>query len=131
MLYQEDAGKWTATPLSEPLRRDLDAASGGDVIVEAIPDAGCCGWVNKSNDQTLLLDHGKRLAIFDERAAYDNPDYDVSFYTSNAWLSPELGSVVMTIVGTAAPNRPIQLADEGQANPEESQRVRKALAELP
>jgi hypothetical protein len=28
-------------------------------------------------------------------------------------------------------NRPIQLAEQGQANPEESQRIRKALAELP
>ena len=32
---------------------------------------------------------------------------------------------------TAKPNTPIQLADEGQANPEESQRIRKALVDLP
>ena len=130
-VYKQEAGGWAATPLGSPLQRILDAASGGDGIVEAIPDAGCCGWFNRSNDQTLLVDHGNTLTIFDERAAYNNPDYDVSFYTSNARLSPELGSVAMTIVATAAPNRPIQLADEGQANPEESQRIRKTLAELP
>ena len=37
----------------------------------------------------------------------------------------------MTIVATAQANKPIQLAQEGQANPEESQHIRKALADLP
>ena len=78
-----------------------------------------------------MLSDGKKLTVFDERATYQNPDYDVSFYTSNARLSPELGYVAMTIVSTAQLNKPIQLAEDGQANPEESQRIRKALAELP
>ncbi len=130
-LYQEQAGKWTATPLDKLLERELDAASGGDWIVEAIPDAGCCGWSNESNDQTLVLGQGKTRVVFDEQATYKNPDYDVSFYTSNARLSPDLGSVAMTIVATAEPNKPIQLSEQGQANPEESEHIRKALAELP
>lgn len=129
--YQEEGGKWTPTLLGEPLRRVLDAASGGDVIVEAIPDAGCCGWVNQSNDQTLVRVSGKTRTAFDELATYTNPDYDVSFYTSNARLSPELGYVAMTIGATAEANKPIQLAEQGQANPEESKQIRKALAELP
>jgi hypothetical protein len=37
----------------------------------------------------------------------------------------------MTIVSTAEANKPIQLADQGDANPEELQRIRKALTELP
>ena len=37
----------------------------------------------------------------------------------------------MTIVSTGDVNKPIQLADQGQANPEESLRIRKALTELP
>ena len=61
------------------------------MIVEAIPDTGCCGWSNQSNDQTLVLSDGKKITVFDEQATYKNPDYDVSFYTSNARLSPELG----------------------------------------
>jgi hypothetical protein len=129
--YQEQDGKWTANALPEPLLRVLDAAPGGDMIVEAIPDSGCCGWSNESNDQTLVLSSGKKRTVFDERAQYQNPDYDVSFYTSNARLSPELGRVAMTIVSTAEANKPIQLADQGQANPEESLRIRKALTELP
>jgi hypothetical protein len=129
--YQEQTGKWTADPLAEPLQRVLDAASGGSTIVEAIPDTGCCGWSNQSNDQTLVLSSGKKRAVFDEQATYKNPDYDVSFYTSTARLSPELGYVAMTIVSTAQLNKPFQLSEEGDANPEESQRIRKGLAELP
>lgn len=130
-LYREEAGKWTATPLDKPLQRELDASSGGDLIVEAIPDAGCCGWVNESNDQTLVRASDKTRIVFDERASYKNPDYDVSFYTSNALLSPEVGYVAMTIQTTATADQPIQIADQGEANPEELQRTRKALAELP
>lgn len=37
----------------------------------------------------------------------------------------------MTIVATAQVNQPIQLAEQGQANPEESKQIRRALAELP
>ena len=129
--YQEDAGKWTADPLPEPLQRVLDAASDGNTIVEAIPDTGCCGWSNQSDDQTLVLSKGRKLTVFDELATYKNPDYDVSFYTSNARLSPQLASVAMTIVSTAESNKPIQLAEQGQANPEESQHIRKVLTELP
>ncbi len=130
-LYVGDAGKWTAHPLAEPLRRVLDAASGGTVIVEAIPDTGCCGWSNQSNDQTLVHNNGKTLTVFDERATYKNPDYDVSFFTSNALLSPDMGRVAMTITATARADQAIQLAEDGQANPEESKQIRKGLTELP
>jgi hypothetical protein len=129
-LYEESAGKWTATPLDPPLRRVLDAAK-ASAILEAIPDTSCCGWANQSNDLTLLRARGKTLTVFDEQAAYKNPDYDVSFYTENGKLSPDLGSVAFTIVATAQPNAPIQLAEQGQANPEESQRIRQALQDLP
>ncbi|MFZ0770583.1 MAG: hypothetical protein WCA49_02120 [Candidatus Sulfotelmatobacter sp.] len=129
-VYEENAGKWTATPLDPPLQSVLDAANAG-AILEAIPDTGCCGWSNESDDRTLLHLHGKTLAVFDELAAYKNPDYDVSFYTQNGKLSPNVESVAFTIVSTAHANEPIQLADEGQANPEEAQRIRKALLDLP
>jgi hypothetical protein len=128
--YEESAGKWTATPLDPGLRRVLDAADGG-AILEAIPDTACCGWENQSDDQTLLRLRGKTLTVFDELATYRNPDYDVSFYTESGKLSPDLGAVALTIGATAQPNKPIQLAEQGQANPEESQRIRKALLDLP
>jgi hypothetical protein len=129
--YQEQGGKWTPTVLDKPLERELDASPTGDLILEQIPDSGCCGWSNESNDQTLVLADGKTRVLFDEQATFKNPDYDVSFYTSNARLSPSAGALAMTIVATAEPNKPIQLSEDGQANPEESQRIRKALTELP
>ncbi len=130
-LYSESGGKWTAQAFGEPLQRVLDASADAKMMVEAIPDTGCCGWANQSNDQTVVVIDGKKHVVFDERASYQNPDYDVSFYTSNAKLSPELGAVAMTIVSTAQANKPIQLAEKGEASPEESRKIRKALAELP
>lgn len=130
LAYVEDAGKWAAQAVDPPLRRVLDAAN-ADVILEAVPDTGCCGWSNESDDQAVLRLHGKTITVFDELAAYKNPDYDVSFYTQNGQLAPDLGSVAVTINATSKPNTPIQLAEQGQANPEESQRIRKALPELP
>ena len=129
--YREESGKWADDALAEPLQRVLDAAPDGSVIVEAIPDTGCCGWSNQSNDQTLAVANGKTRAVFDEQATYRNPDYDVSFFTSNARLSPDLASVAMTITATTQDNQAIQLSEQGQANPEESKQIRKALTELP
>lgn len=130
-LYVEQSGKWVTNSLPEPLLRVLDAGPSGDPIVEAIPDSGCCGWSNQSNDQTLVLGNGKKRTIFDEQATYKNSDYDVSFYTSNARLSPDSRYVAVTINSTAESNKPIQLAEQGEANPEELQHIRKALTELP
>jgi hypothetical protein len=129
--YQQEAGKWIAKPLAMPLQRLLDAASDGNAIVEAIPDTACCGWLNQSDDQTLLRTGEKTLVLFDELATFKNPDYDVSFYTSNARVQPSLGAVAMTLVATAEPNKPIQLAEQGQASLEETQRIHKALEEFP
>jgi hypothetical protein len=129
--YQLEGSKWTTNTLPEPLQRVLDANSSGSVIVEAIPDTGCCGWSNQSNDQTLVLVDGKTSTIFDEQATYKNADYDVSFYTSYARMSPDAGRVAVTITATTQSNKAIQLSEQGQANPEESQLIRKALLDLP
>jgi hypothetical protein len=129
-FYEESGGKWNATAIDPPLRRVLDAPN-SRAILEAVPDTGCCGWSNQSDDQTLLRLNGKTITVFDELAAYKNPDYDVSFYTDNGKVSPDLALVALTVVATAKPNTPIQLAEQGQANPEESQRIRKALLDLP
>jgi hypothetical protein len=129
--YQHHGGKWDATQLPNALQRVLDSSAGGSLIVEAIPDTGCCGWSNQSNDQTLVVAEGNTRTIFDEQETYKNADYDVSFYTANAHLSPDASRIAMTIVATAQSNKPIQLSEQGQANPEESQRIRKALLDLP
>jgi len=128
--YEENRGQWNASPIDPPLHRVLDATS-ADAVLEAVPDTACCGWSNQSDDRTLLHFHGKTLTVFDERGLYNNPDYDVSFFTETGKLSPDVSAVAFTIAATAKSNQPIQLADQGQGNPEESRRIRKALAELP
>ena len=129
--YTEEAGSWTSSALVSPLRRILDASGDGRAVIEAVPDIGCCGWANESNDQTILRLPGRTVTVFDEHASFSNADYDVSFFSSNAKLSPSLSAVAMTITATAQANQPIQLADQGQADPEQSRRIRKALTELP
>jgi hypothetical protein len=129
--YQLEGGKWSANALPDPLQRVLDANPSGRVIVQAIPDTGCCGWSNQSNDRTLVLAEGNTRTLFDEQATYKNADYDVSFYTANARLSPDAARIALTIVSTAQSNKAIQLSEQGQANPEESQSIRKVLLELP
>ena len=129
--YQQEGSKWNPNALTEPLQRVLDASADGNSIVEAIPDTGCCGWSNQSNDRALVIKDAKSLTVFDEQAAYKNADYDVSFYTSNARLSPDAGKIAMTIAATAQSGKPMQLSEQGEANPEESQRIRKTLADLP
>lgn len=130
-LYQQEAGPWPGTDLKQPLQRVLDSAEHGSVILSAILDTGCCGWENQSNDQTVLLHYGSSVILFDERQQYKNPDYDVSFFTENAKLSPKLDQVAMTIEASAKSSAPIQLSEQGQANPAESLRIRKALTDLP
>ena len=129
--YDVQEGHWRSTELAEPLQRVLAGNDDGTVIVSGIPDTGCCGWENQSVDQTILLDAGKKSKIFDEREQFKNPDYDVSFYTENAKIAPNQEMVAMTIESTAKPGGTIQLSEQGQANPAESQRIRKALVELP
>jgi len=131
-LYEKsDRSLWSATDLQQPSQRVLDMTEHGSVIISAILDTGCCGWENQSNDQTLLLNYGRTVVLFDERAQYKNPDYDVSFFTENAKLSPQMASVAMTIDASAKSTAPIQLSEQGQASPPESQRIRKALTDLP
>jgi hypothetical protein len=130
-LYLHSGGTWVPTELKQPLQRVLDSAEHGTVILSAILDTGCCGWENQSDDQTALLSNGKSVAVFDEREQFKNPDYDVSFFTENAKLSPDQSSVAMTIEASSKSSQPIQLSEQGQGDPAESLRIRKALTELP
>jgi hypothetical protein len=130
-LYEGSNSPWSSSPRAEPLQRILDAADRGSFVVSAIPDIGCCGWENQSDDQTVMYRFAKRAVIFDERARYKNPDYDVSFLTAKAQISPDLSAVAMTIRASVKPGGPIQLSEQGQANPSESERLRKVMTELP
>ena len=130
-LYVQSGGTWLPTDVKQPLQRVLDSAEHGSIVLAAILDTGCCGWENQSDDQTILFSHDKSMRVFDEREQFKNPDYDVSFFTENAKLSPEVGSVAMTVEASAKSSAPIQLSESGQGDAAESQRIRKALLELP
>jgi hypothetical protein len=126
-----DAARWTLRTLAAPVERLADAADHGDVFIEVIGDAGCCGWDNASDDQTLIHRNGRRSVIYDERERFHNDNYDVSFFTPRARLSADVSRLSYTIASTAPADSEIRLAESGKAAPEELWRVRKAMNELP
>ena len=132
-LYRKSAGGWQETTLPHAMERILESSSDGSgfVVIEAVPDGGCCGWINASNDQTLLTAKGKSVVLFDEFQQYQNQDYDVSFFTTNAKLSPRFILAALTVAATNEPGAEIRLSDSGKANAAELSRIQQALRELP
>ena len=130
-VYRRAGLAWTEARLAVPLETVLDAALGGRLIVHAVNDSGCCGWMNESGDRTLLLRDGRDVPLFDEREEYANDDYDVSFYTPAAKLSPAGRAVAMTVASTWRDGDEIRLSADGKADAAELDRIRRAAADLP
>jgi len=130
-LYRLQNGRWVSQKLPVPVEQFADMADHGSVFIEIVGDSGCCGWVNESDDQTLLFRNGQSTVIYDERERFHNDNYDVSFFTSRARLSPDGSRVAYTLAATAPPDEEIRLLDSGKEHPEELQRIKKALSELP
>jgi len=130
-LYRESGGRWTSTRLSDALETIADAAANGSVVVETVPDSGCCGWENESDDHTVLWRDGKLSTLFDERESYKNQNYDVSFAATTALLSPVQNLVAITITATQPQGTDIRLSSDGKENPTELEGIRRALGELP
>ena len=132
-LFRKSAGGWAKTKLPHAMERVLDSSSDGSglVLIEAVPDGGCCGWVNESDDQTLLTRNGKSAVLFDEFQQHRNQDYDVSFFTTNAKLSPRSTLAALTVTATNEPGAEIRLSGSGKANAAELSRIQQALRELP
>ncbi len=131
LLYQRSGPRWQIKKLPQPIQKPLTASERGEVLVAAVPDAGCCGWENASNDQTLLLRNGKVSVLYDEFDRYNNRNYDVSFYTAAARLAPGNAMLAYTVVSTAQTGSQIRLSSDGEENAQELARIRKAIAELP
>ncbi len=130
-LYQRTGRTWQVKKLAEPVEKPLTARAKGDVLVFAVPDGGCCGWENESNDRTLLLRNGKVSVLYDEFGRYDNRNYDVSFYTADARIAAGYAMLAYTVVSSAPTGSEIRLSSEGKDTPAELARLRKAIAELP
>ena len=101
-LFQKDPDKWAGKKLDQPCEVILDARNNGAMLVETVPDGGCCGWENESNDLTYIRHRERRTEIFDEGKKYNNSEYDVSFFSANARISPDLSMVAHTIASTMA-----------------------------
>ena len=130
-LYRLQNGRWLNQKLPAPVEQFADMADHGNVFIQVVSDGGCCGWDNASDDQTLLLRHGQPAVIWDEREQFHNDNYDVSFFTSRARLSPDGLRVAYTLASSAQPGAEIRLSDSGKDNPEELRRIRKAIGEMP
>ena len=131
LLYQRSAPTWKVKKLPQPVERHLTASEKGEVLVTAVPDEGCCGWRNAGNNQTLLQWNGKTSVLFDEFERYNNRNYDVSFFTSDACIAPGKATVAYTIVSSARAGKEIRLVPDGKENTQELARIRGAIAELP
>jgi hypothetical protein len=131
LLYQHSGTIWQVREMSQPIQRPLAASKGGEMLVAAVPDGGCCGWENESDDQTLLIRKGQISVLYDESDRYGNRDYDLSFYTADARSGPRTELLAYTVVSTAGPATEIRLSSEAKDNAEELTRIRKAIAELP
>lgn len=130
-LYHLQNGRWVSQKLDAPVEEIADAADHGNVFIEIVSDAGCCGWENESDDQTLLYRNEQATVIYDERQRFHNDNYDVSFFTSGIKLSPTGRRFAYTLASTAPTGVEIRLASDGKNNPEELKRVKQAIADLP
>ncbi len=130
-LYQLSGREWLMKKLARVAENPLDASEAGELLITAVPDGGCCGGQNDSDDQTLVLRRGTVSVIYDEFKRFGNRDYDVSFYTAEARIAPGKGRLAYTLASTATPGNEIRLSLDGKGNPEELSRIRKALTDLP
>jgi hypothetical protein len=130
-VYRLQNGHWVSQTLPAPAEEFADATEHGNVFIEVLSDGGCCGWENEGDDQTLLFRNGQSTVIYDERERFHNDNYDVSFFTSRVRLSPDGSRFAYTLMATARPGAEIRLADSGKDNPEELERIKKAIVELP
>lgn len=130
-LYQRSGREWLGKKMARVAENPLDASEAGELLVTAVPDGGCCGWQNDSDDQTLVLRRGTVSVVYDEFNRFGNRDYDVSFYTADARLAPGNGRLAYTLVSTENPGNAIRPSLDGKENPEELSRIRKTLTDLP
>ena len=131
-IYRRDGQVWRPATLPQPIEVPLDASTDGATLLAAIPDAGCCGWINASSDRLLALRGGTTTTLFDEFSRFRNQDYDVGFVATAARLSPDLARVAYTLVADAPPaGEKIRLSDSGKENPAGLSRIRQAMAILP
>lgn len=132
VIYQRQGQAWTPRELPAPVEAALDASADGRWLVEAVDDAGCCGWINESSNQLAVIQQGKRAVLYDEWGRFDNRNYDASFAIAGARLDPPSMSLAYTVAADAPKaGEEIRLSSDGKPNVAELARIRKAVAEHP
>jgi len=131
--YRAATAKWTSSDLDtiwseQPL---LDISADGSAWVTTDIDGGCCGWSNDSSEQTYFHDGDTAHVVFNEWSVFGNKDYDVSFYTADARISPDAACVALSIHATAGFDPELRLSADGHADSLELRSVLASLADMP
>ncbi|MEJ2247170.1 MAG: hypothetical protein P8Y80_13995 [Acidobacteriota bacterium] len=130
-IYRKSGEEWSSSGFDQDFDTILDTDAGGDTVVCAIRDSGCCGWDNDSSDRTILSSKGIIRSIFDEREKFSNSNYDVSFYTSKARLSPDGSHIAVNTASTQRESDAIRLSSTGRENSNELARIQAAIKAMP
>jgi len=130
VLYRRAAARWQASPLPSALEEILTSDPTADMLVETVLDGGCCGWINESSDQTAVIKAGQRILLFDEFKRFGNADYDISFYSTAAAISPGRALIAHSIESEKIEDD-IRLSSDGKDNPAALKRIRAVSGELP
>ena len=69
--------------------------------------------------------------LFDERERFANPDYDVSFFTTDAKVSPSTAFVAVTISTSVRNASEIRLSSDGKEDDQQLKGIREAIQTLP
>jgi hypothetical protein len=109
------------------------------LFVDIIEDAGCCGWVNESSDQLRVHNGKQHLIIYDEFSRFENQNYDITFFVSNAELSSDKKRVAYTIRPCCKPFQPIRFSSrvfdkrrgKEYMNSEDQKKIQSVLDTLP
>jgi hypothetical protein len=129
--YLRSGNTWRRAPLPRAVERFLCASARGDALIAAVLDGGCCGWDNEGSDQLLLLRNGKVTILYDEFTRYNNRNYDVSIFPSDARVAPGESTVAYTLASTAPAGGEIRLSSSGTHDSAGLARLRTALPGLP
>jgi len=130
VLYRGGGAAWKAAPLASPLEKILTGNASGEQLVEAVLDGGCCGWMNESSDRTAFINGGRRTVFFDEFARFGNADYDISFYSTAAALSPT-GAMLAHTINTDGRIEDIRESADGKPNLAALAKIKSVMPELP
>jgi hypothetical protein len=134
--YQQSIGyrradtRWEPSRFASALEHILTSDAEADTLVATVRDAGCCGWINESSDQTVVVKAGQRTVVFDEFKRFDHADYDISFYTTAAAIAPGRTLIAHSIESDRVEDE-IRLSSDGKTNNAALTRIRAAAAQLP